>query len=167
MPEPKPPDEPAGGAGGGQEDHPSAGLSLLRGYQFRLIVDPANEAHFTQCTAPGARVTPVRYREGGESKIVRLFAGQTEFSEVVCRYGMTTSPLLWSWFKKSLDGTPERRNVSLLYLGAGGVGERVRWNLNDAWPCEWRAAPLDALGQEIAIETLVLVYESITRGGAP
>jgi phage tail-like protein len=80
---------------------------------------------------------------------------------------MTTSPLLWNWFQKSLDGTPERRNVSLLYLGAGGVGERLRLNLNDAWPCEYRGAPVDSLCREIAIETLVLVYESLSRGGTP
>jgi phage tail-like protein len=146
---------------------PGGSIDLLRGYQFRLIVDPANEAQFTSCSAPGARVAPLHYRQGGESQIVHLFAGPTEYSEVICKYGMTTSPLLWNWFQKSLEGNPERRNVSLVMLGASGVGERVRWNLNDAWPCEWRGAPLDALGKEIAIETLCLVYESLTRGGTP
>lgn len=166
MPDPQPPEAPPAGDGGAPE-HPGAGVSLLRKYQFRLIVDPANEAHFIYCSAPAVRVPPIPYREGGEGKIVRLFAGFPEYREVICRFGMTTSPLLWNWFQKSLEGAPERRNVSLVMLGAGGVGERVRWNLNDAWPCEWQASPMDALGREIAIGTLVLCYESLTRGGAP
>jgi len=162
MPDPKPPDAPAE-----EGRQPAGGPELLRGYQFRIIIDATNDAHFIQCSAPAARVTPIRYREGGESKIVRLFAGPVENSELVCRFGMTRSPLLWNWFSKSLEGLPERRNVSLVMLGANGVGERARWNLNDAWPCEYRGAPLDALGREIAIDTLCLVYESLTRGGAP
>jgi phage tail-like protein len=166
MPEPTPPDAPPPGDGGAPE-HPSAGISLLRTYQFRLIVDPTNDAHFIYCSGPVVRVVPVQYREGGESKITHLLPGPTEHSEIVCKFGMTTSAVLWNWFQKSLEGNPERRNVSLVMLGAGGVGERVRWNLNDAWPCEWRASPMDALGKEIAIGTLVLCYESLSRGGAP
>jgi phage tail-like protein len=142
-------------------------VSPLRGYQFRLIIDPTSEAYFTYCSAPAARVVPLQFRAGGEAQIVHLLPGPIEYAEVVCRYGMTTSPALWGWFQQSLEGTPERRNVSLVMLGQGGTGERVRWNLNACWPCEWRGAPLDALGREIAIETLVLVYESLTRGAAP
>lgn len=165
MPEPKPPETPPAEAPAGQAAHPDG--MVLRGYRFRLIIDPTNEAHFTYCSAPSVRVTPLRYCEGGESKIVRLFAGPPEYSELVCRYGMTTSPLMWNWFQKTLDGTPERRNISLVMLGPGGVGERVRYNMNDAWPCGFSASPADACGREIAIETLCLVYESLTRGGAP
>ena len=42
--------------------------------------------------------------------------------------------------------------------------EVVRWNLVNAWPREWRGTPLDAMGQEIAIETLTLVFETLERG---
>lgn len=166
MPDPTPPEAPPTGGPGGQE-HPSAGVSPLRGYQFRLIVDPTNDAYFTSCSAPAARVVPLQFRAGGEAQIVHLFPGPIEYAEVICRYGMTTSPMLWNWFQQSLQGAPERRNVSLVMLGQGGTGERVRWNLNDCWPCEWRGAPLDAMGREFAVETLCLCYESLTRGAAP
>ena len=53
--------------------------------------------------------------------------------------------------------------TDLIVLGPGGVGERLRWNLNDCWPCEFRGVSLDALGREVAVETLSLVYESVTR----
>ena len=37
----------------------------------------------------------------------------------------------------------------------------LRWDLINAWPSEWRGAPLDALGREVAIESLTLVFETL------
>jgi len=55
----------------------------------------------------------------------------------------------------------ERRHVSLAMLDDAGATEVRRWNLIDAWPCEWFGAPLDALGHELAIETLRLAYDRL------
>ena len=44
-----------------------------------------------------------------------------------------------------------------------GASEVMRWNLVDAWPSSSRGAPLDALSEEIAIEDLVLVFDSLER----
>ena len=47
----------------------------------------------------------------------------------------------------------------------GGATETpVHWNLLNAWVSEWRGAPLDALGREIAIESMTLVFDSLERG---
>ncbi len=162
MPDAKPaPTPPAGGeqAAAG----PAKRLDPFRAYNFRLLVDKVNEGHFTQFSGIGIKVQPIRYREGGENSIVHQLAGPVEYAEVVLKYGLTKSPELWAWFKKSLEGKPDPRHVSIVMLGPGGVGERLRWNLNDCWPCEFRGAPLDALGREVAVETLSLVYESVTR----
>jgi len=42
-----------------------------------------------------------------------------------------------------------------------------RWNLIGAWPCEWSGAPLDALGKELAIESLSLAYDQLKLDDAP
>ena len=41
--------------------------------------------------------------------------------------------------------------------------EVLRWNLLNAWPCEWRAARLDALSKQVAIESMTLVFDSVER----
>ena len=63
----------------------------------------------------------------------------------------------------AVNGSVERKNISILMLDSDGVAEMLRWNLVDAWPREWRGAPLDAMSQEIAIESLTLVFESMER----
>ena len=160
MPEAKPAETPPAQP---QDKGPGARVEPYRAYNFNLIIEGVGEGHFTSCSGLGFKVTPIRYREGGSAQVVHQLAGPVEYSEVTLRYGLTDSMALWDWLLASLAGTPDRKHVSLAMLGPGGTGERMRWDLIDAWPCEWRGAPLDALGREIAIETLTLVYEGIER----
>ncbi len=142
---------------------PGQRFDPFRAYNFKLVIDGVNEAHFVQCSSIAARVQPIRYREGGAAQIVHQLAGPVEYAEVTLRYGLSVSPELWTWFEQSMKGEPQPKNVSIVVLGQDGVSERMRWNLDSAWPCEWRSAPLDALSREIAIESLTLAFEAVTR----
>lgn len=161
MPDAKPADAPPQGAGGGAQ--PGQLPEIHRGYNFKVLVDNVGEGVFTYMSGLGGRVTPIKYRAGGDLQIVHQLVGPVEYGEVSLRYGLTDSMDLFNWFMSAVQGTPQRKNVSIVMLGPGGTGDRVRWNLLEAWPVEWRGAVLDALGREVAIETLTLVYESITR----
>jgi phage tail-like protein len=160
MPDPKPADAPAGGAGGqaGQRPEP------LRAYNFTLQIDNDTQGAFTYCAGLEVKIAPVRYREGNDRRTTRLLAGPVEYGEITLRYGLTESPTLWRWLTSAVTGAPERKNVSIIMQGPDGTGERVRWNLTDAWACAWRGAQLDALGREVAIESVTIVCEKIERG---
>ncbi len=120
--------------------------------------------HFTECSGLGARVTVIKYREGGQSQIVQALPGPVEYANATLSYGVTVSRELWDWFLRSVQGQVERKNVSILMLDSTGTQEVLRWNLIDAWPCEWRGAPLDALARTVAIESVTLAYNSLERG---
>jgi phage tail-like protein len=110
------------------------------------------------------RVQALQYREGGASQVVHRLPGQVEYGDVSLRYGLTSSTELWGWFMRAVSGKVERKNASIVLLGSDGSTEVLRWNLVNAWPSEWRGAPLDALGREVALETLTLVFETLERG---
>jgi phage tail-like protein len=63
----------------------------------------------------------------------------------------------------AVQGKFERKNITIIMLDSSGTTETMRWNLNDAWPSEWRGAPLDAMSKEIAIESLTLVFDTLER----
>jgi phage tail-like protein len=157
MADPAPAEAPAPEASPGLTPEP------YRAYNFALEIDAKNEGYFTSCSEIGIRVTPIRYREGGDGRTVHQLAGPVEYAEITLKYGLTDSRALWDWLLTAVNGVPVRKNVSLIMQGPDGIGERLRWNLTDAWPCEWRGAPLDAMGREVAIETLKLVCERIER----
>jgi phage tail-like protein len=162
MAEPAPP--PSTPEQGPAAAQPAARVDPYRGYNFKLEVGNDVQGHFTYCSGVGIDIDVIRYREGGERQIVRVLAGQKTYSEVVFKYGVTDSRDLFDWFMKAVnEGSPEPRNVSIVLLANDGVTEKMRWNLGAAWPSSWRGAALDALGREIAIESLTLVFETLER----
>lgn len=138
-------------------------IDPYRAYNFKLQIQDVTEGHFTECTGIGVRVQALAYREGGVSQVVRRLPGRVEYGDITLRYGLTQSVELWNWFMTGVKGRVERKNVSILMLDADGTTEVTRWNLVNAWLSEWRGAALNAMGSEVAIETLTLVFESLER----
>ncbi len=151
--------KPPAAAAGAQ---PGAFVDPYRAYNFKLIIQGVTQGHFVECTGMGIRIAAMRYQEGG-SNVVHRIPGPVDYGDVTLRYGLTQSRELWNWFLAGLKGGVNRRNVSILMLGTDGVTEVMRWNLVNAWPAEWRGAPLDALAREVAIESVTLVFESLAR----
>ncbi len=134
-----------------------------RAYNFSLVVQGVAQAHFTECSGPGVQIEAIEYREAGNNQTVRRFPGKVHYDNIELRFGLSESQELWDWLMASARGSHEPRNVSIVYLDSQNATEVMRWDLINAWPSQWRSAPLNALGSELAIETLVLVYESIQR----
>jgi phage tail-like protein len=132
-----------------------------RGYNFRIEIGDSTEAAFTECSGMGVTVHALRYAEG-RSPVVRRIPGPVEYADVTLRYGLTSSRSLWEWMQTAIKGKVERRNVTVVLLAPDGTTPVLRWNLNNAWISKWRGAPLDALAQEIAIESVTLVYDTLT-----
>ncbi len=144
---------------------PKVGVTVdpFRNYNFRLEVKEVGEARFTECMGLGIRVHPIRYRESGAGQVVRALPGPVEYGEVTLRYGLTKATDLWKWLLDTAHGHIRRSHVSVVMLDLDGSQEAMRWNLINAWPCEWRGAVLDALGREAAIEEMHLVYDALDR----
>jgi phage tail-like protein len=151
----------AGGAAGGAQ--PGAYSDPYRAYNFKLVIQGVAEGHFTDCSGLGVSVHPIRYREGGTAQVVHCIPGPVSYTDVELRYGLTASTELWDWMKSVVSGRVLRKNVSVLLLDSDGATEVMRWDLINAWPSEWRGAPLDALSHEVAIESLTLVFETLQR----
>ncbi len=135
-------------------------------YNFGIDIRGVNEGRFTEVSGLSVRVVAHRYREAGQNQIVHRLPGPVEYGDVLLRYGVSKSEELWQWMQRTIEGRVERRNVSIILYKSDASTEAMRWDLQDAWPSEWRAAPLDSLGREIAIDSLVIVYEQIRRRGA-
>jgi phage tail-like protein len=130
------------------------------GYNFRFEALGVTEAHFSQVSGMGIKVRPISWREGGSRSILRRLTGQVEYTDVTLKYGLTSSADLFNWMMTAVDGSVQRKNVTIVQLDSAS-NEVMRWDLIDAWPVQWQGALLDALDNAVAIETLVLTYEAI------
>ncbi|MBO1031926.1 phage tail protein [Tessaracoccus sp. SD287] len=137
-----------------------------RAYNFKFEINGTVQGHFVKVEGLGFKLERILYRAGGEHAEVRSVPGRVEYKPVTLRYGLTDSTELLTWLFAAVEGRVQRQNVSIAMLDDSGSREVRRWNLIAAWPCEWDGAPLDALGNELAIESLTLAYDRLELDGA-
>jgi len=142
---------------------PGNWVDPLRAYNFKLLINGVTEGHFTEVGGLGVQVERISYREGGNNSQVRAIPGRVTYAAVTLRFGLTSSHELWEWLMAAVEGKVHRRHVSIVMLDPSGATEVLRWNLINAWPQEWYGAPLNAMSQELAIESLVLAHEGLHR----
>ena len=142
---------------------PGNRIDPYRAYTFNLLIKNVPAAHFTEVRGLGLRIDRITYREAGITSVERQGPGQVSYSPVECLHGLTSSNDLWQWLTRVRNGDVKREEVSIIVLDPRGSEEVLRWNLTQAWPCEWRAAEFSASARGVAIETLVLAHEGIER----
>ena len=92
----------------------------------------------------------------------RKLPGMTKYSNIVLKRGVTDDTELYDWHRRAVDGDVQRRNGWIVLLDRQG-NERVRWNFVSAWPAKWDGPDFNAEGNDVAIETLELAHEGVTR----
>jgi phage tail-like protein len=143
------------------------GVDPYRGYNFKLEIKGVSQGHFTECRGLGVKIDPIKYREAGNDPVVRHVPGPVDYTPLTLCYGLSDSTELWDWLMAGVGGKVERRDISVIMLDSSGAKEVIRWDLFSAWPSEWRGTVLNALSREIAIESLTLVYDSLSRKLSP
>jgi phage tail-like protein len=138
-------------------------IDPFRGFNFLVELDGIAQASFTECTGLGSTTEVIENREGGDNVTVRKLPGKTSYSDISLKWGMTSSTELWDWRQQITDGNVVRKNGSIVMFDLTNKTEVARWNFLRAWPSRFEGPPLNARGNEVAVNTLVLVHEGLTR----
>ena len=93
---------------------------------------------------------------------MKKLPGQTKFSNIVLKKGMTADMTLYTWHKSSIEGPPQRQDGSVIHYDRQG-NEVARYNFYRAWPTKYTAPTYAAQGNDVAIETLELAHEGVER----
>ena len=131
-------------------------------FNFLVEIDGIARAAFQQVSGFDSTTDVVEHREGGDNLSTRKLPGMTKYSNIVLKRGVTDDTELYDWHRRAVDGDVQRRNGSIVLLDRQG-NERVRWNFVSAWPAKWDGPDFNAEGNDVAIETLELAHEGVTR----
>lgn len=137
-----------------------APLDPYRNFNFVVEVDGIAAAGFSEVTIPAAWADVIEYREGGSPNVARKLPGRVHFGSLVLRRGITASDELYQWWKTVMDGQISRRNIAVILLDEARNPVK-RWAFRQAWPSRYQVSGLNALGREVAIETLEIVVEGM------
>ena len=134
----------------------------LRNFRFRLEIDGIQQAGFSEVTVPDTTSDVIEYREGTEITTVRKLPGLTKYGNLSLKWGTTDSMELYNWRKQIIDGNIQRKNIAVIVVDEAG-NDKARYEFVNAWPSKYDPTDLNATGNAVAIETLEIVHEGMTR----
>ena len=133
-----------------------------RGYNFLVEIDGITQAGFQEVGGLDSQSAMVEYREGSDPNHTRKLSGLNSFSPISLKRGITDSDELYKWHLTAIAGKTERRNGSIVLLDEKGA-EKLRWNFTNAWPSKWTGPSFSSTGNSVAIESLEIMHEEISR----
>jgi len=132
-------------------------------YNYKVLIDGKEEAGFSEVSAPDISSDPVEYREGNMAGMTPgKQPGILKYSNVTLKRGTTESQVFVEWMKTVQDGKVTRKTV-VITLMDDTMAEVASWQLEKAWPTKYTAPDFNATSNEVAIESLELVCEKVSR----
>lgn len=148
---------------------------VYRNMKFEVEIDGFVRAGFTKVSGLKESTESIDYREGGDNESPDKLPGQTTFDDITLERGMSTDSDFINWRKlifnvdegEGNQGDDNFRKTVVIYL-KNKAGQRVKkWTVQRAWPKENGDPDLDATGNDVAIETMVLAHRGFVRETLP
>ena len=133
-----------------------------RSFNFRLEIDGLTAGSFSGCSGLSSDGDAVPYREGTDIPLtVRKLVGLRKYANITLKRGYTPNTELWDWYTNIMNGIADRRNASIILMDEQRKDVKC-WIAVNAWPNKINVSDLKASGNEVAIESVEIVHESLT-----
>ena len=132
------------------------------GFNFLVEIDGITVAAFRHVGGLASDTEVIEYRVGSDkTNTARKLPGLTKYTNIVLKRGITQNTELWNWRKAIEQGTPDRRNGSIVLLDEERNPVR-RWHFSNGWVAKFTGPDLNAQANDVAIETVEIAHEGLT-----
>lgn len=117
---------------------------------------------FSEVSGLDAEAQIIEYRHGDNKNHFPIkMPGIKKFGNVTLKRGVFVGDnKYFDWFKKIQLNTIERKTVTIELLNETG-GTTMKWVLHNVWPTKITSTDLKSDGNEAAIDTLEIAFESL------
>jgi phage tail-like protein len=121
-----------------------------------------DEARFQEVAGLEADTVPIEYRHGNSPVFYPIkMPGLGKVGNVVLRKGIFPKDAkFWNWFSEIKMNTISRHAVVIDLLDENGE-VKMTWTLHNAWPTKITGTDLKSDGNEVAVESIELAYETM------
>lgn len=133
-----------------------------RNFRFRVEVDGLEAGNFSEVTGFDASIDVIEYREGTDVITPRKLPGLIKYGNITLKWGASDTMVLYDWLIDISEGTVERKTITITHIDEAG-DDAASWQLINAWPMKYTAPDFNALGSEVAFESIELAHEGLTR----
>ncbi len=131
-------------------------------FRYKVEIDGLDAGGFSEVTGFDASIDVMEYREGDMVQTPMKVPGLKKYGNITLRQGLADSMVLYEWIAEGVNGAVSRKTVTITLLDEEEA-PAASWQVTDAWPMRYTAPDFNATSSEIAIETLELAHEGMTR----
>src|SRR2546425_11282709 len=133
----------------------------FRSFNFRVEIDGINVGSFSDVSGLSRDGDAVEYRNGDDVPLhVRKLIGMHKFGNITLKRGQTPNRELWIWRNNIVNGVPDRRDGSIVLMDEERK-DVMRWNFTAGWIHKIDGPTFNAKGNEVGMETVEIVFESV------
>lgn len=136
----------------------------LPAFHFQVTIGAADALNgaFSEVSGLNSETQVIEYRHGNSSIYsVLKMPGITKVGNVTLKRGIFKSDnTFWSWYSSIRQNVIKRQDVVIALLDEDNA-PTMQWTLKNAWPTKITGADMKADGNEVAVHTLELAFETL------
>ncbi len=131
-------------------------------FRYTVEIDGLEAGGFSEVSGFDASIDVIEYREGDMVQTPMKLPGLKKYGNITLKQGVTDSTVLYDWIMMGVEGDVERKTLTITLQDATGAAV-ASWQVINAWPTKYTAPDFNATSSEVAIETLEIAHEGMTR----
>jgi phage tail-like protein len=88
--------------------------------------------------------------------------GLKKYGNITLKQGVADSDAIYQWMIAGVDGEVQRKTLTITLISQAGE-DAASWQIINAWPAKYTAPDFNATASEVAIESLEIAHEGMTR----
>lgn len=136
-------------------------------FYFSVLIDGDDSANFSEVNGLESETKMIEYRHGNNPIFYPIkMPGLGRVGNVTMRKGIFVNDnKFWDWYSQIKMNTILRKTVVINLLDETGT-PKMTWTLNNAWPTKITGTDLKSEGNEVAIESIELAFETLVVAAA-
>lgn len=131
-------------------------------FRYKVEIDGLEAGGFSEVTGFDASIDVIEYREGDMVQTPMKIPGLKKYGNITLKQGLATSKVLYDWIIAGVNGAVDRKTITITLLD-DEESPAASWQVINAWPTKYTAPDFNATSSEVAIETLEIAHEGMTR----
>ena len=131
-------------------------------FRYRVEIDGLDAGGFSEVTGFDASIDVMEYREGDMVQTPYKIPGLKKYGNITLKKGLTDSLVMYEWLITGVDGPVDRKTITITSLDESEQPV-ASWQVLNAWPVKYTAPDFNATSSEVAIETVEIAHEGMTR----
>ncbi len=131
-------------------------------FRYKVEIDGLDAGGFSEVTGFDASIDVMEYREGDMVQTPMKLPGLKKYGNITLKQGLADSMVLYEWMTSGINGEVDRKTITITLLD-DEEAPAASWQVINAWPMHYTAPDFNATSSEVAIETLEIAHEGMTR----